>query len=168
MMRCVLSMLGAVLVSGCTVSPGDLQGPPGPKGPQGPAGAPGPAGTFSGTFAGAVNLSGATSATFPPAASVTFGGLDLFTAAMTGTYPAVVGVSGTSTFAGFSCGAPASLSFDVPPGSQANVANGAFGHAVFTRGGAFELSQYSTGGTTPFAPGNMTCPNICFGPVTFF
>jgi hypothetical protein len=44
MMRRLLVMLGAAVVSGCTVSPGDLPGPPGPAGPAGATGARGPVG----------------------------------------------------------------------------------------------------------------------------
>lgn len=128
-------------------------------------------------FAGPLNFSGATSLDFPApgfgsGAVVTFGGLDLFNAAMTGTYPAVIG-SGeayeTST-AGFSCGAPSQIDFDIPIGTAASegIANGAFGHVTFTKGGAFNLSQGSS--TQPNTPlgGTEGCANLCYGPVTFF
>jgi hypothetical protein len=145
-------------------------------GPRGPAGAPGPAGTFSGTFSGptftgAVDMRGATSVALPPAAGVTLGGLDLFTAAMTGTYPAVLGVSEqwATSIAGFSCGAPTALDFDIPTASsnqgQAGIANAAFGRVVFTRGGAFDMSQGTMASPPPFT---TPCANLCFGPVTFF
>lgn len=106
---------------------------------------------------------------------------DPFLAAMQGTYPAVVGGSETynTSMAGFSCGAPTSLLFDVPDPMVTSmpftgVANGAFGHVVFTRGGAFDLSQgyLSPGATTwnqtPFATNGTPCVNLCYGPVTFF
>jgi hypothetical protein len=116
-------------------------------------------------------MGGATSVKLPPAADVVFGGVDLFTAAMTGTYPAVVGGSDAAgTMASFTCGAPSALKFDVPDPSQQGVVNAAFGHVIFTRQGAFDLSQGSSSptGATPFAKNGTSCANICFGPVTFF
>src|SRR5262249_401957 len=84
----------------------------------------------------------------------------------------VVGVSEEylTSIASFSCGAPTSIAFDIPTVNTgaAGIANGAFGHVIFTRGGAFNLSQGNLPDFTPFATNGIPCDNICFGPVTFF
>ncbi len=137
----------------------------GPMGPEGPTGPTGPAGTFTGSFTGAVDFTGASSVSFADA-GVTFGGMDLFTASMQGTYPAVVGNSEAwgGGLAGFSCGAPTKIDFDVPTWTSSGYpgeANGAFGKTIYTRAGSFDLSQGSMAAWS-------VCANVCEGPVTFF
>jgi hypothetical protein len=146
-----LSMVALLCAVACTGAQGP-KGDPGEQGAQGPAGptgATGPAGTFSGAFTGTATFSGPTNLN----GTTLFNGQDLFSAAMRGTYPAVLSqILGNGHYM---CGA-APTSFNV--GSD-TASSAAYGSVVYTKEGVF--AQTVTHITN-------ACTNMCYGTLTYF
>jgi hypothetical protein len=145
----------ALLALACQGPKGDQgdQGPPGMQGATGPTGPQGPPGTFAGSTDSPVVLDGGVAINN----GLTVNGRDLFTAAMAGVYPAVLGYPGGFSSGHLRCGAPTTL--DV--GTTIGFPNATYGEIIYTTRGAFNLTQDST-------PGYTACANFCVGPLTFF
>ncbi len=157
--------------SGSTSGSGGATGPTGPIGPTGPAGATGPAGSFSGTVTTPVTFSGGITVTGGLSAdTLTVGGLDLFSASMQGTYPGILGYSG-SGMTHFFCG-PAYSPIDVnapagAAGAGPDVNTSVYGEVIYTSDGSVTLTNYNSPATFTMA----TCGvggDICYGPLTFY
>lgn len=148
-------VLFALLALACQGPKGDRgdQGAPGPQGDPGSTGPQGPPGTFAGSTDSPVVLDGGVAINN----GLTIDGKDLFAAAMTGLYPAVLGYPGGFSSGHLICIAPTTV--DVS--ASISAANATYGEIIYTSRGAFNLTQSG-------APGYTACTNFCVGPLTFF
>ncbi len=157
--------------------PTGATGPTGPTGPTGLTGATGSAGSFSGTTSSPVTFSGGVTVTGGLTTdTLTVGGMDLFSAAMQGTYPAVLGYSNASMLHTYCGPAPTSLDLTAPAGaagSAPSIASSAYGEVLFTSDGALNITNidHALSVTVPNGVGGFpTCPNqaYCYGPLNYY